>query len=246
MSKVNSIEELKQKCAEKNMPLEKMRFFIGKDMKEPKCFGVYQDETTGDWIVYKNKANGERAIRYSGPDEARAAQEIWDKIGDEIRLRKERYGNPYEESAYRSAEPKEPSILPGTPMSSLAGIANFIKEHIALSVFVFGLAAYLILQVIFPSQKRGYYQVGDAIYYCLSDSWYLYDDGWVVSTMPEGNVDDYYLGSSYSQSYGTSNFENTPYYEEYLKEKEDNDNDDDYDYDFDTWDAGDTDWDSDW
>ena len=24
------------------------------------------------------------------------------------------------------------------------------------------------------------------------------------------------------------------------------DNDDDYDYDFDTWDAGDTDWDSDW
>ena len=80
MSKVNSIEELKQKCAEKNMPLEKMRFFIGKDMKEPKCFGVYQDETTGDWIVYKNKANGERALRYSGPDEARAAQEIWDKI----------------------------------------------------------------------------------------------------------------------------------------------------------------------
>ena len=76
MSKVHSIEELKQMCAEKNMPLEKMRFFIGRDMKEPKCFGVYQDEKTGDWIVYKNKANGERAIRYAGPDEARAAQEI--------------------------------------------------------------------------------------------------------------------------------------------------------------------------
>ena len=38
----------------------------------------------------------------------------------------------------------------------------------------------------------------------------------------------------------------TTYYEKYLEEKEDNDNDDDYDYDFDTWDAGDTDWVSDW
>ena len=121
-----------------------------------------------------------------------------------------------------------------------------MKSRTGESILFILVAAYLILQVIFPSQKRGYYQVGDAIYYCLSDSWYLYDDGWVVSTMPEGNVDDYYLGSSYSQSYGTSNFENTPYYEEYLEEKEDNDNDDDYDYDFDTWDAGDTDWDSDW
>ena len=63
MSKVQSIEELKQKCAEKNMPLEKMRFFIGENRKEPKCFGVYLDEDTGNWIVYKNKADGTRAVR---------------------------------------------------------------------------------------------------------------------------------------------------------------------------------------
>ena len=101
MSIVNSIEELKQKCAEKNMPLEKMRFFIGENRKEPKCFGVYQDESTGNWIVYKNKADGTRAVRYEGPDEARAAQEIWNKIGDEVKHRKDMHASPYDESVLR-------------------------------------------------------------------------------------------------------------------------------------------------
>ena len=101
MSKVQSIEELKQKCAEKNMPLEKMRFFIGEDRKEPKCFGVYQDESTGNWVVYKNKADGTRAVRYEGPDEARAAQEIWNKIGDEVKHRKDMHASPYDESVLR-------------------------------------------------------------------------------------------------------------------------------------------------
>lgn len=101
MSKVQSIEELKQKCAEKNMPLEKMRFFIGENRKEPKCFGVYQDENTGNWVVYKNKADGTRAVRYEGPDEARAAQEIWNKIGDEVKHRKDMHASPYDESVLR-------------------------------------------------------------------------------------------------------------------------------------------------
>jgi hypothetical protein len=101
MSKVQSIEELKQKCAEKNMPLEKMRFFIGENRKEPKCFGVYLDESTGNWVVYKNKADGTRAVRYEGPDEARAAQEIWTKIGDEVKHRKDMHASPYDESVLR-------------------------------------------------------------------------------------------------------------------------------------------------
>ena len=244
MSKVHSIEELERLCAEKNMPLEKMRFFIGRDMKEPKCFGVYQDEKTGDWIVYKNKANGERAIRYAGPDEARAAQEIWDKIGDEIKLRKDRYANPYEDSVYRSLEPEEPKSFPERVLSFPARIINFIKGHLILSFFALWLAVFIIVQVFFPGHKQGYYQVEDATYYCLSGNWYqYYDDSWIMTTIPEENIDDFYLGSTYSPSYGTSNFENTHYYEEYLEEKN---NDDDHDYDFDTWDAGDTDWDSDW
>lgn len=100
MSRVYSIEELLQKCAEKNIPLERMRFFIGEDRREVKCFGVFQDENTGNWIVYKNKSDGRRAIRYNGPDEAEAAQIIWDKIGEEIKLRKDLYASPYDDSAF--------------------------------------------------------------------------------------------------------------------------------------------------
>ena len=83
------------------MPLEKMRFFIGENRKEPKCFGVYLDESTGNWVVYKNKADGTRAVRYEGPDEARAAQEIWTKIGDEVKHRKDMHASPYDESVIR-------------------------------------------------------------------------------------------------------------------------------------------------
>ena len=119
MSKVQSIEELKQKCAEKNMPLEKMRFFIGENRKEPKCFGVYLDESTGNWVVYKNKADGTRAVRYEGPDEARATQEIWNKIGDEVKHRKDMHASPYDESVLREIYEQS-----GTKPSSREGMSK--------------------------------------------------------------------------------------------------------------------------
>ena len=98
------------------MPLEKMRFFIGENRKDPKCFGVYQDESTGNWIVYKNKADGTRAVRYEGPDEARAAQEIWNKIGDEVKHRKDMHASPYDESVLREIydqSEQKPSVWGG-------------------------------------------------------------------------------------------------------------------------------------
>ena len=49
-------------------PEETTRFFIGKNTKEPKAFGIYEEN--GIFVVYKNKANGQRAIRYQGTDEA--------------------------------------------------------------------------------------------------------------------------------------------------------------------------------
>lgn len=68
--------------ARKLPPEETTRFFIGKDIKEPKAFGIYQK---GDYfIVYKNKANGQRAIRYEGKDEAYAVNEIYLKLKEEI------------------------------------------------------------------------------------------------------------------------------------------------------------------
>lgn len=56
-----------------------MRFYIGEDFKEPKAFGVFKD-TDGNFVVYKNKADGSRAIRYRGPDETHAVNEIYQKM----------------------------------------------------------------------------------------------------------------------------------------------------------------------
>ena len=78
-----TIAELQQWYQDRHLPpYETTRFFIGINYTKPKAFGIYQD---GDqFIVYKNKANGERAIRYKGTDEAYAVNELYLKLKDEI------------------------------------------------------------------------------------------------------------------------------------------------------------------
>ena len=80
-----TIEELKEYCAERGMPLLRMRFFIDEDYREPRAFGIYRE---GDrFVVYKNKDNGSRAVRYDGPDEAYAVNELFQKLLSECHNR---------------------------------------------------------------------------------------------------------------------------------------------------------------
>ena len=58
------------------------RFFIGKDTRAPRAFGIY--EANGEFIVYKNKSDGSRAIRYKGTDEAYAVNELYMRLKEEI------------------------------------------------------------------------------------------------------------------------------------------------------------------
>ena len=93
-----TIEELKQWYIDKKLPDENTtRFFIGRDYPGPKAFGIYK-QADGDFVVYKNKADGTRTTRYVGKDEAYAVQEIYlnlddfklkivKQVLDEIRLR---------------------------------------------------------------------------------------------------------------------------------------------------------------
>ena len=86
-----TIEELKQWYIDHNLPDENStRFFIGKDYAGPKAYGIYQDQNTGDFIVYKNKADGSRATRYSGKDEAYAVNELYTKLKEQINIQKSR------------------------------------------------------------------------------------------------------------------------------------------------------------
>ncbi len=79
-----TIEELQEWYKARNLPpYETTRFFIGIDHKGPRAFGIYKDDN-GDFIVYKNKENGQRAIRYQGSDEEYAVNELYQKLKEEI------------------------------------------------------------------------------------------------------------------------------------------------------------------
>ncbi len=70
-----TIEELREYCGAKDLPLDKLRFFIGEDCRQPCAYGIFRD---GDqFVVYKNKADGSRAVRYRGRDEAFAVRELY-------------------------------------------------------------------------------------------------------------------------------------------------------------------------
>lgn len=226
-----TIEELKCFCASHRLPLEKMRFFIGVDYKEPKAFGIYKDES-GNFIVYKNKADGTRAVRYRGTDEAYAVNEIYQKMKSEIQLRK-RAGSP--QPTKKKKSPLRESLL-----------------ILLIYVLIVGFIAFM-LAMTSNDPSRGYYRYDDDYYYYQNSTWYYYDDdngGWdyaydVDEELTE-NPKDYFESKSYSSDFGTDDFEDTEYYSVTEDDDWDDDWDDDDWDDGNDWDMGDTDWDTDW
>lgn len=83
ISNPTTIEELAKWYEQRNLPpYDVTRFFIGIDTKEAKAFGIYRD---GDnVVVYKNKDNGTRAVRYEGTDEAFGVNELFMRLKQEI------------------------------------------------------------------------------------------------------------------------------------------------------------------
>ena len=87
-----TIAQLKQWYEKRGLPpYEVTRFFIGINYTKPRAFGIYQEGN--EFIVYKNKADGQRAIRYRGTDEAYAVNELYLKIKSEILNQKEHNQN---------------------------------------------------------------------------------------------------------------------------------------------------------
>lgn len=216
-----TIEELKAWYEAHNLPPEEVtRFFIGKDIKEPKAFGIYKNEY-GEVVVYKNKDTGVRAVRYQGYDEAHGVGELLARLRQEIRNQKSRNRQLTEKEKKRA---------------KIFGIA------IATAV-----AAALGLIMIF-SKNTGYYRNGSDYYYYSHNSWFIYDTlyGWgPCCTDPywEDDWRDYYVSGSYDSAYGTGDFLQSEYY--YEEVKSDWDEQDSWSSS-DSWDSGSTDWGSDW
>lgn len=221
--KPQTIEALQAYCAAHGMPLEKMRFFIGVDYRQPRAFGIYRD---GDeFVVYKNKADGSRAVRYHGPDEAYAVNELYEKLLSECHNR----------GIYPDGKPQ---------MSESQRKAR--RRAVRLVIVVVVLALLVGAVGVFMGVRRhrfdGYYRYDDGYYYRYGDSWY-YDDyyDWTpVDDFPYGNYGDYYLGDDYDAAWGADDFKGSSAWDQIQSEHESSSSD------FSSWDAGDTDWGSDW
>lgn len=220
-----TIGQLSAFCAYHGMPLEKMRFFVGQDYRQPRAFGIYQD---GDqFVVYKNKDDGSRAVRYHGPDEAYAVHELYEKLLDECHKRNIWPGGKPQEQIKREKKARRLLIL-----------------TIAATVLVTALVAFFIIHAEKKAHSHdGYYRFDDAgLYYLYGSSWYYDDSDWVAvdhMAYDEG-YSDYYLGSEYDSSWGYSDFERSSEWQQIQEESRTSSDD------YDSWDAGDTDWSSDW
>lgn len=214
-----TVEELQAFCLSHNLPLKQMRFFIGEDYKEPRAFGIFQDGD-GDFVVYKNKADGSRAIRYEGKDEAYAVNEIYQKLKTEMTAQKQ---------SQRQAQ--------GTPASAASKSPQKKKGRGCL---IGCLAVFLIFTVLaiigliiggVESDRNSYssgYSSGQS-YDSGSGSWQWDDDSdssggsWLWDDDDSGSSWDNW--SSWDDDWDSS----------------------DWDWDSGSdWDSGGSDWDSDW
>ena len=245
-----TIEELKKWYVDHHLPPEEItRFFIGKNVTEPKAFGIYKDGS-GNFVVYKNKSTGERAVRYKGADEQYAVNELYQRLKAEIVDQK---ANRASRSAnYQQAiadKPKKKKKKKG--------------RGCLIALIVFFLLS--ILVAIFDnSAPNGYYNYNGKSYYHQGSSWYYYDantDDWYKSDessqLDEWITDDNAKEYQYSNHTGKT-FESTNWYDAGHTNNDshwDSDYDwgssnDSYDSDWGSssggWDSGSSDWDSDW
>ena len=262
-----TIEELKAYCARMGFTPEKTRFFIGQDYRGAKAFGIYKD-AAGKCVVYKNKANGERAVRYEGYDEGYAVNELYERLQSEILNQKSHYVNKKKAQAMESV--RRASQEEQRLRKRKSG------QKTLMTIFIIAMIVSAGVPTIYRVGKKlgfyvgnkydnGYYSTNEGTYYSLDDDWYYYDDGyqyWVpIETVPEIISSDpelYYESSYYDPNLGALNFEDTDYYSNWEYEQSqssyddsdsswDNDSSwDDDDWGSDDWDYSDTDWDSDW
>lgn len=226
-----TIEELKAWYVGHLLPPENVtRFFIGKDVHEPKAFGIFQNGT-GDFVVYKNKSTGERAIRYQGADEAYAVNELYQRLKAEI----------VDQKAYINAR---------RPANAQQPIPQKKKKNGCLIILLIFFAIGILATIFDDTPPNGYYNYQGTEYYRQGSSWYYYDadaDDWYKSSqdidIDKDNADDYRIDNHVGKD-----FESTSWYDA-GSTNNDHDWDDDNDwggYDDSDWDSGGTDWDSDW
>ena len=233
-----TILELQKYCEQHGMPLLRMRFFIGEDYRKPKAFGIYRE---GDqFVVYKNKDTGERAVRYCGPDEAYAVEEIFQKLLSECH---KRGIYPDGESGYSDAPASR-----GYPKRSGKNTGSMLA--IGILAFTLGVGLTAGIASYRKHKNDGYYQYGDTYYYRYGDDWSYYDpsvETWYFDddvSFPYEDYTGYSVGEDYSSGWGITDIETTSIWDDW--HASDSGSSWDSSSSYDSWDSGGTDWSSDW
>ena len=172
-----TIAELKKWYEDNHLPPEEVtRFFIGKNEDAPRVFGIYQDGE--DFIVYKNRSDGTRAIRYQGRDEAYAVNELYLRLKEEILSQKERCvemkKNPVREEVHKkvqSSETRSLEIQLRKLKLKWGDIAPYVKKIVFFLILasvifgiVFGIGVWI--ERLHSQPKIGYYYLEDEdLYY---------------------------------------------------------------------------------
>ncbi len=267
-----TIDELLQWVMEYNIPTDAMNTYIGVDYRGPKAFGIYQDSYTGNFVVYKNKADGTRAIRYEGLDEAYAVNELYAKMEERLTMQLKGRSNRQRATEYAENYSYPQTDIPNkkTRKKSKA-IWKILGIFLGIQILPWLLGKLLLLAftayVTFTGAGRpeqGYYEINNVNYYYSGSLWYvwedsawdIYDSEYDLSTYEY--LEDAYIGSYYADlyetNYGFGNFEDSKYYHSYSYSTNNGDDwdsndswddDDDWDDDWD-WDDSLDDWDSDW
>lgn len=269
----HTIQELIDFCNKCSIPYKQMRFFLGENYAGPKAFGIYEEN--GEYIVYKNKSDGSRVIRYKGNDEAYAVAQIYEKMKDEVNLRKtassksagqRKQGHEWKR---RHERKQGHGFRMKKQRRKQKGLFRLLMgTMVSIAVFQMLMMALVQIAIRYPgsSTPKGYrYYEGD-YFWQEGDDWYIYEpylNDWEPYDTGSDDVDDYdYISySSFYDEYGDNGYgkyDYDYYYGDHGSDSSydssswDNDWDDDWDsgsswdYDWDSWDYDDTDWDSDW
>lgn len=243
-----TIEELKAWYKSKNLPpQETTRFFIGENYEGARAFGIYEEN--GEYIVYKNKDDGSRAVRYKGRDQAYAVNEIYLKLKSEILNQKAHNIN-----SKKNGEPKKMSKLEDL-FYSIVGVVLIVAVVGGVIATVVSFCAGIINSIRDIPYAGNYYAYDNDVYYCdsyVDDSWYVYDyydqDYYPVS-IPQQMYDDiqsYKFSSDETWDSNIEKFEDTQM-GQYVESLHESSSDSDYSWDSsDSWDSDSTDWGSDW
>ena len=196
-----TIAELKDWYRARNLPSEEItRFFIGRNIREPKAFGIYEEN--GNFIVYKNKSDGSRAIRYQGTDEAYAVNEMYLKLKEEILNQK----NLNARKRSRNSSLNRKKGYSKKKNSSLLSVIVYAGILITiLFTFIVPMVSFVNYTITESNSVHSFdylYTSNHDLYYCastysnewyqydfISDEWYLYS-GEFQNSIPIGVTDE--------------------------------------------------------